>query len=141
MDSIAPLSNIGRQYFNLELRSKAQLYYHPQISPVAEVNSHITGTSYNVRTAVGTFNASDPRTVRLKPTVSPIGLPWYLTPNNQLRFYCSGIRSGQYFSTLPRSNPTCFFRCKSRDHLSFYRRSDQKGDEINIGYYRIYVKH
>jgi len=27
-----------------------------------------------------------------------------------------------------RSNPTCFFRCKSRDHLSLYRRSDQKGE-------------
>jgi len=40
-----------------------------------------------------------------------------------------------------RSNPTCFFRCKSRDHLSFYRRSDQKGDRIVIGYYRIVIKY
>jgi hypothetical protein len=29
---------------------------------------------------------------------------------------------------LTCSNPTCFFRCKSRDHLSLYRRSDQKGE-------------
>ena len=36
---------------------------------------------------------------------------------------------------------TCFFRCKSRDHLSFYRRSDQKGDRIVIGYYRIVIKY
>jgi len=42
---------------------------------------------------------------------------------------------------LTCSNPTCFFRCKSRDHLSFYRRSDQKGDRIVIGYYRIVIKY
>jgi len=31
------------------------------ISPVAEVNSHITGTSYNTQIAIWIFNASDPR--------------------------------------------------------------------------------
>ena len=33
----------------------------PGISPVAEVNSHITGTSYNTQIAIWIFNASDPR--------------------------------------------------------------------------------
>jgi hypothetical protein len=28
--------------------------------------------------------------------------------------------------------PTCFFWCKSHDHLSFFRRSEQKGDKFNI---------
>ena len=32
-----------------------------RISPVAEVNSHITGTSYNTQIAIWIFNASDPR--------------------------------------------------------------------------------
>jgi hypothetical protein len=43
VDSIAPLSNIGRQYFNLESRSKAQLYYHPQIR---FQSTTMTGISY-----------------------------------------------------------------------------------------------
>ena len=53
----------------------------------------------------------------------------------------SGIRSGVYLIPPYRSNPTCFFRCKSRNHLSFYRRSGQKGDRIVIGYYRIVIKY
>ncbi len=35
----------------------------PGISPVAEVNSHITGTSYNTQIAIWIFNASDPRSI------------------------------------------------------------------------------
>ena len=30
------------------------------------------------------------------------------------------------------SNPTCFFWCKSHDHLSLYRRSDQKGEGVYL---------
>jgi len=73
------------------------------------------------------------------PIPDPID-PLKLSGSPMIRSIGSGIRSGQYFSTLPRSNPTCFFRCKSRDHLSFYRRSDQKGDRIVIAQYPIYSR-